>query len=439
MEELKTLAQHGLQSDEDALEKLQLLQLGSVDCPELEELTHKELNRLYQETAVIRSAAELIKRKPIMKCSHHLMELLYHLSKKIFKKSIYYTISKEEILKEMSKQVKTILDLSIKIGEDEKKSIYVKSLSWYLDKIQSALGGDEMSMRDLGLLKLPSLRIKYLKQTPCMATLFASFGSAAEMATMAKYIGDNSLLKVNCLIASICEEIQERYHPRMKPLKVKIDGSDVCHSLMPEITELQQWVHDIESRRMKEVVDTSADLEQEVIEQEQDPTYSPGSGEEDKSSSDDRVVAPSVEASPQKFHKTLKRKLEPSLNTSQPIKKRKLSGTRPRSHHVKRTCPVCKKEDSNLKRHLLSHARKGQITFESVEAIVSITIKKGKRRGPGRSTEKEVRKGLKLKWCPVKDCHKVTHLLRSHLSNFHRIKPGVLMSGRTGWTQTWSV
>ena len=32
---------------------------------------------------------------------------------------------------------------------------------------------------------------------------------------------------------------------------------------------------------------------------------------------------------------------------------------RKRSHHTKRMCPVCKKEDANSKRHLLTHARKG--------------------------------------------------------------------------------
>ena len=75
-------------------------------------------------------------------------------------------------------------------------------------------------------------------------------------------------------------------------------------------------------------------------------------------------------------------------------------------------CPVCKKEDANLKRHLMSHARKGHIKAESVASILSIAINKGKRRGPARSTStgKQEQKGLKLKWCPVKDCQKVTHL-----------------------------
>lgn len=91
-------------------------------------------------------------------------------------------------------------------------------------------------------------------------------------------------------------------------------------------------------------------------------------------------------------------------------------------------CPVCKKEDANLKRHVMSHARKGHIKAESVASILSIAINKEKRRGPARSksTGKQERKGLKLKWCPVKDCQKVMHLLRSHFSKFHNIKAGFL-------------
>ena len=41
-------------------------------------------------------------------------------------------------------------------------------------------------------------------------------------------------------------------------------------------------------------------------------------------------------------------------------------------------CPVCKKEDTNLKRHLMSHARKGHIKAELVASILSIN--KGQRK-----------------------------------------------------------
>ena len=37
-------------------------------------------------------------------------------------------------------------------------------------------------------------------------------------------------------------------------------------------------------------------------------------------------------------------------------------------------------------------------------------------------------KGLKLKWCSYKGCQIVTHYLRSHLTHFHRMKPGALLN-----------
>lgn len=66
---------------------------------------------------------------------------------------------------------------------------------------------------------------------------------------------------------------------------------------------------------------------------------------------------------------------------------------------------------------------------ESVASILTIAINKGKRPGPAhsKSTGKQERKGLKLKWCPVKGCQKVTHLQRSYLSKFHNIKAGFIM------------
>lgn len=55
-----------------------------------------------------------------------------------------------------------------------------------------------------------------------------------------------------------------------------------------------------------------------------------------------------------------------------------------RQHHAKRLCPVCGKEDGNLKPHLKSHAKKGLIDEDQVGKILSIATHKGKRRGPRR-------------------------------------------------------
>ena len=96
-----------------------------------------------------------------------------------------------------------------------------------------------------------------------------------------------------------------------------------------------------------------------------------------------------------------------------------------RSHHAKRTCPVCNKQESNLKRHLQSHARKGLIEEENIDAMVQIATHTTRRRGPSRN--KGQKKGLKLKWCPVGNCKTVTAYMRSHLTKGHEMKPGALL------------
>ena len=101
--------------------------------------------------------------------------------------------------------------------------------------------------------------------------------------------------------------------------------------------------------------------------------------------------------------------------------------TKKRQHHAKRLCPVCEKEDGNLKHHLISHAKKGIIGEDQVEKLLSIVSHKGKRRGPRRVSQQQTKKGLKLKWCPYEGCEGVTHYLRSHLTHYHKMKPGGLL------------
>ena len=96
-----------------------------------------------------------------------------------------------------------------------------------------------------------------------------------------------------------------------------------------------------------------------------------------------------------------------------------------RQHHAKRVCPVCGKEEGNLKCHLNSHAKKGLIDKDQVEKILSIATHKSKRRGPRRVARQQTKKGLKLKWCLYQGCEIVMHYLRSHLT--HKIKPGGLL------------
>lgn len=95
-----------------------------------------------------------------------------------------------------------------------------------------------------------------------------------------------------------------------------------------------------------------------------------------------------------------------------------------RSHHTRRTCPVCNKLDTNLKKHLQSHARQGHISPDAIGTILSISIRQQKERGSQRIPKTTVSKGLRMKWCPFKDCDYVTHYLRSHLTHRHRVTQG---------------
>ena len=295
MEQLKKLATRGIESDVEALEQLDL---GLIDYPDLENITQEQLNRLYGQTAIIRSAAQTVNRMTTVDCAKNLMELLYYLSQTIFKSTVQYTITVDEVLREMLTQVTSIRDFCLKVGEEKETSVHVKALNWHIQKTRDAIGGDLMSAHDLGLKKLPSLKIRAIKQTPSMETLFRSFGSAAELATAGWYIGDESLKKVSCCTVVICELIQQRLHPRSEPLKVRIFGSDACESLVALIQEIEQSVAKVNEKIMKEVVEEYSDREREFVEEEKDPSYSPEAEEqeEEDEDEDEDVVAPSPQA-----------------------------------------------------------------------------------------------------------------------------------------------
>ena len=247
---------------------------------------------MYGQTAIIRSAAQTVNRMTTVDCAKNLMELLYYLSRTIFKSTVQYTITVDEVLREMLTQVTSIRDFCLKVGEEKETSVHVKALNWHIQKTRHAIGGDLMSAHDLGLKKLPSLKIRAIKQTPSMETLFRSFGSAAELATAGWYIGDESLKKVNCCTVAICELIQQRLHLRSEPLRVRIFGSDACESLVALIQEIEQSVVKVNEKIMKEVVEEYSDREQEFVEEEKDPSYSPEAEEQEEEDEDEGAKQP---------------------------------------------------------------------------------------------------------------------------------------------------
>ena len=155
-----------------------------------------------------------------------------------------------------------------------------------------------MSTHDLGLTKLPFLKIISIKQTPSMETPFRSFGSAAKLTTTGWYSGDESVKKVNCCTGAMCELIQQQLHPQSKPLRVWIYGSDVCESVVALIQEIEQSVAIIDEKTMKQVMEEYSDRERKFLAEEKDPSYSPEAEEQEEEDEDEDVVVPSPEAAP---------------------------------------------------------------------------------------------------------------------------------------------
>jgi len=80
---------------------------------------------------------------------------------------------------------------------------------------------------------------------------------------------------------------------------------------------------------------------------------------------------------------------QPGRSSTSPVGKQTpkamASKTGKRQHHAKRPCPVCGKDEGNLKRHLKSHVKKGLIEENQVDKLLAVAIHQGKTRGPGRA------------------------------------------------------
>ena len=235
-------------------------------------------------------------------------------------------------------------------------------------------------------------------------------------------------------------------------LTLPLHADSVTASLEELVKELINLKLTQELKQREENIDR---IEEEILEQQthaEDPDYSPSSGdaESDKEASD--TSQPSSQKTPKPVvqkKSTLKRKAPVSVKGKPPPPKRartatssltatavppsstfqpvQTPGSEKRSHHKKRSCPVCGKQETNLKRHLESHAKKGLVDYQNIDAIVSICDRQDHYRGAERKTTERTLAGLPLKWCPIEDCQIVTHLLRSHLSRKHHLKSGTLL------------
>ena len=441
MNNLEKVLRSATEGDEDALASLKLDNIQPIDFTKVKELTVNNINLTYQTVAKIRSAAQVLRRESINQTARYLMEALHFMQDSIFKKQVMYDISKEDVLQGVETQLKDVRAFCVDSGEEEEASFYIRNLDWVTSKVRDALTGDEEALSLIGLEEMPSLKISRWKKTPGYTDLSASFGAAVEMGQAGRYMGDRSLESVCTLTLSFLEALQRKYHSKEKPYKFHIDGADVSHTLLSEIAEIKKLMEDINQIRVRE---REEDDPEDSVTEEKDPSYSPLKDDSSGSS----VISPSDTDDPEKRKASptpKKRKASPApkkRKTSPAPKKRKASPAPDdipkkkkkksdknkteekkahkgdtRSHHAVRKCPVCKKEQKNLPRHLQVHVKRNEITEEDVGFTLSVAARRKRKRASTR--EKRL-----FKWCPVKDCKTVTAYLRSHLIHYHRVRRG---------------
>ena len=140
---------------------------------------------------------------------------------------------------------------------------------------------------------MPSLKISRWKKTPGYSDLSASFGAAVEMAQAGRYMGDRSLESVCTLTLSFLEALRRKYHSKEKPYKFHIDGVDVSHTLLSEVSEIKKLTEDINQIRVRE---REEDDPEDSVTEEKDPSYSPLKDDSSGSS----VISPSDTDDPEK-------------------------------------------------------------------------------------------------------------------------------------------
>lgn len=92
--------------DDEALEQLDLLELGSIHYPDLEDITQL-------------TEAQTVNRVLTVDFAKNLTELLYYLSRAIFNSMVHYTITVDKVLREMLTQVTSIRDFCLKVAEEK--------------------------------------------------------------------------------------------------------------------------------------------------------------------------------------------------------------------------------------------------------------------------------------------------------------------------------
>lgn len=112
-------------------------------------------------------------------------------------------------------------------------------------------------------------------------SLQVDYNRANEIATAACYMGNKTLRIVNQLTMAVTTLMAKQYYPTEKVLTSRIDGQDVCQTLVSEIEEIASWVDFLEDSRKAELRQDPQEIEVE------DPSYQLDSSSEDDSDGDD--------------------------------------------------------------------------------------------------------------------------------------------------------
>ena len=351
-----------------------------------------------------------------------------------YKKRMRFEPNMQHVLGTVTTIVESWIAFLETVGEKDE----VEHLKVFNKVIAKAKEGDEEIVERLGLEEPPDLRFRTMEKTEPIYILRHQYQHVYDQLLVATYMKDTLKKNLCATLMGYIMWIQNEVYPKETLKLINIDYRDLAGSMQEEIEMLMRVIRKIElavrAERIQEAEDAVAEIEDDIDDQARDPTYV----EETDTESDISEQIPlstalrtkkqTKPAEPAKEPQKRKRPSEDSAgSTDTPLKRARPDNTTKRSHHRKRLCPVCGKEDGNLKRHLKSHARKGHIENQQVDKLFSVTSHQESTRGQARKTKKRVLTGLPFKWCPVDGCEVVTHLMRSHLTHKHRLKPGPLL------------
>ena len=103
-----------------------------------------------------------------------------------------------------------------------------------------------------------------------------------------------------------------------------------------------------------------------------------------------------------------------------------------RSHDKKTKCrfPGCSFNGGDIRRHLKTHVKKGDLEEENLDQMVEVFRHGNRKRGPiSRPTNRRSHSARRLKyWCPIPGCTSIVTYLYKHLQNVHGLKKDSVQS-----------